>query len=142
MEYSNINKEFVSRTLKILQDYNGKFEVTLLVNCCVGLLVLPREEHEHLIPNTEIPATGKLWGISRVALSFGPQAPDYCLKEIVRRLRNGVCHFNVKTVPDGSGDISKIAICDSNRNKTSTFQAIFTVDELRQFTTSLANCIK
>lgn len=56
MEWENVQRDFIERTLKILQQYDTyvkneceikkdfeELEVTLLVNCLVGLLVFPYE---------------------------------------------------------------------------------------------------
>ena len=139
MEYQNINKDFIHRTLKIIQDYSGDYEVTLLLNCCTGLLVLPKEIYEQSIPVTEIPVNGSLWGLKRSYLSFGSQGQNFGLNDIIRRLRNGICHFNVQTVPDGSGEISTLIIKDSNPNGTSTFEAQLPIKAFKELVTNLAH---
>ena len=40
-----IEKEFVNQTLHILQNYEGPYGVTLLLNCLLGLIVLPQERY-------------------------------------------------------------------------------------------------
>ena len=53
MEYVNLEIDFIDRTLKILKQYedrlaekehNERFEITLLINCLLGLLIVPKEK--------------------------------------------------------------------------------------------------
>lgn len=139
MEYQDINKDFIRRTLKIIEDYSGEYEITLLLNCCTGLLVLPKEVYECVIPSTDIPASGSLWGLKRSYLSFGAQGADYRLNDVIRRLRNGICHFKVQTIPDGSGQISTLVIKDSNSSGTSIFEAELPISALKELVKTLAH---
>jgi len=95
VEYKDINTDIVERTLSIIDDYSGKFEVTLLLNCCVGLLVVPKEKHWGKVPKTELNETNSLWGLDKSAIKFGKKK-DYSLSNIVRRMRNSVCRFNIE----------------------------------------------
>ena len=133
MEYDEIEVDFIKRTLELIGKYKGNYEVTLLINCCLGLLVLPREKHYKSIPKQEIPTTGTLWGLSRDSVTVDCQHCGYILSDIIRRIRNGICHFHVKTLPDDSGEISKIEIKDRGK-----FKAVLSVDEFRELSVSLA----
>lgn len=134
MEYDKIEKEFVSRTKKLIEDYKGEFEVTLLINCCIGLLVLPKEKHLKSIPDITIEENGQTWGLSRNSISTDCETCGYKLRNVIRRIRNGICHFKVKTIPDGSGEIVKVEIRDRGR-----FRVTLSVDELRELTNSVAD---
>lgn len=134
MEYDQIEKDFVIRTLDILEEYSGKHQATLLINCCLGLLVLPREKHQISIPDTELPIEGTLWGLSRDSITVDCPSCGYVLSDLVRRIRNGICHFKVRTIPDGSGDIVKLEIRDRGQ-----FRVELSLEELTKLTTSLAN---
>lgn len=60
MEYENFGRDFIARTLIILNQYetlvmvniaeSEQFEVTLLLNCLLGLLVFPKERFYKNIP--------------------------------------------------------------------------------------------
>ena len=132
MEYKKIENDFVERTLKLISEYDGEFEVTLLVNCCLGLLVLPKEKHLNSIPDKEIPLEGSLWGISREHLSVDCGSCGYKLKDVIRRLRNGICHFKIKTIPDGSKQIKTLEIRDRGK-----FKAAFDVSQIKELAESL-----
>lgn len=45
MEYVKL-ADFVSRTQEIVNDYDGDYEVTMLLNACVGLLFICNEKSE------------------------------------------------------------------------------------------------
>lgn len=134
MEYDEIEVDFIERTLELICKYKGNYEVTLLINCCLGLLVLPKEKHLESIPKQKIPTTGSLWGLSRDSVTgVGCEHCGYKLSNVIRRIRNGICHFHVKTLPDGTGEISKIQIKDRGK-----FKAILSVNGFKELSVSLA----
>lgn len=55
------------------------------------------------------------------------------LSDVIRRIRNGICHFKVKTLPYGSGEISKIEIKDRGR-----FKVVLSIEGFRELAISLA----
>lgn len=132
MECDKIENDFVERTLKLINEYDGEFEVTLLVNCCLGLIVLPKEKHLNSIPDKGIPRDGSVWGISRKHLSVDCGLCGYRLRDVIRRLRNGVCHFRIKTIPDGSREIRTLEIRDGRK-----FKAELDVSQMKELAESL-----
>jgi hypothetical protein len=36
-------RDFMRRTLKLVQDYQGPYDATLLLNCVLGLLIVTKE---------------------------------------------------------------------------------------------------
>jgi len=44
MKEQCLNKDFIRRTLHIIEHYDGPYGVTLLINCLLGLIVLPKEK--------------------------------------------------------------------------------------------------
>ena len=131
--YDKIEHDFVARTLELIEGYTGEYEVTFLINCCLGLIVLPKEKHYKSIPTEKkIPSIGTLWGLSQKnikdCISCG-----YGLRDVVRRIRNGICHFKVRTLPDDSGKINIIEIKDRGN-----FKAELSCDELKELATCLA----
>lgn len=133
MDYKAIEVDFVKRTLEMICNYDGDYEVTFLINCCLGLLVLPREKHYKSIPKQEIPTTGSLWGLSRDSVTVDCQYCGYMLSDVIRRIRNGICHFKIKTLPDDTGEIGKIEIKDRGR-----FKAVLSIDQFSKLAVSLA----
>lgn len=142
--YDNIDVDFAARTVKIIQQYDQctrpgpeNFEVTLLVNCLVGLLILPQQRRYDSIPDTPIedlaqwsiePAFIQNWGSPR-----NGQNPPKTLKELVRRLRNAVAHFHIEA--EGTeADIERLKFFDDNQ-----FSATIPVRNLRLFVERFAD---
>ncbi len=134
MDYDNIEIDFIKRTLMLVQEYNGQYDATFLINCCLGLLVFPKEKHFKSIPDVEIPAEGAFWGLSRNNITVSCSGCGYKVSEVVRRLRNGVCHFNVRSLPDDSGNISTLEIKDRGG-----FKAVLKLLDLKRFVIEFAN---
>ena len=80
MEYQH-ELDFIHRTKKLLQQYdeyirlknvNTKFEehyeITLLINCCVGLLIVPKEIWKNELPTEKI--NEEKWGIVENLISI------------------------------------------------------------------------
>ncbi|MFZ5809259.1 MAG: HEPN family nuclease [Chloroflexota bacterium] len=152
MEYEIFERDFIVRTLKILNQYEtlvmGKvaeseqFEVTLLINCLLGLLVLPKERCYVSIPELSLDQLTE-WGLAPEFIQSWGNHPhnlkpeQYCtLLEIVQRLRNGVAHTHVKPLGNGN-EITKLEFTDRNG-----FRAVVPVQNLKIFVTKLAQSVK
>lgn len=134
MKYEQIACDFAKRTLMILESYRGEFETTMLVNCCLGLLVVPQEKDIAKIPDTIIPENGELWGLDRASITVNCQSCGYSLSNIVRKIRNGICHFNLESIPDDNGEINCLEIRDRGG-----FRARLTPAQLRVFVMALVS---
>lgn len=92
-------RSFMKRTLAIADDYQGQYDGTLLINCLLGLLVIPHETLHDKIPSAPLSSLID-WGISPESIkSFGKceygHEHEPNLRQIVRRMRNAVSHFKV-----------------------------------------------
>jgi hypothetical protein len=132
MNYDEMAKDFSTRTKYLVENYKGEYEVTFLLNCCLGLIVVPKEKDFDSIPNDEIPLQGALWGLTRQDIRVGCDTCGYKLRHVIRRIRNGICHFKLESIPDEDGQISSLTIHDSR-----DFDATLTVPQLREFALSL-----
>jgi len=143
-EYENIDIDFAKRTLKILKQYDQtrqtreeSFEVTLLINCLVGLLVLPQKHRLDLIPDILVEDL-KEWNIDPEFIKdWGTMKEGEIknLRQLVRRLRNSVAHFQI-AAESTQTNIERLQFSDSNG-----FQASIPVDKLRVFVTKFAETI-
>ncbi len=103
--YKNCNteKEFIDRTNKIINQYSnleGKlgekfYDVTLYLNCLLGLLVLPREWKLEQLSDKEIPTSIKNTLIK--AVDQKNNKIEVTFKEYIIGLRNGIVHFGQKS---------------------------------------------
>jgi len=142
--YEQFETDFPKRTLKIIEQYERKlpkgrenYEVTLLVNCMLGLLVLPYQHLTDQIPNMAVDRLPE-WSIeSTLIRSWGRRNQQQAgtLRELVHRLRNGVAHLRIQA--EGSeADITHLTFTDNNG-----FEARIPVANLRVFVKKLAATI-
>src|SRR3972149_4983610 len=114
-------KVFAERTrknLKVIDDlkntHNAKraevFEITQLLNSCLGLLVFPRQVCFKNIPETpldELASEG--WPIPHDEGGFTPASN---LNKLIGHLRNGITHGHLKFFPDDKGEIESLLVWD------------------------------
>ena len=133
MEYdAEFARSFMERTLTLVTEYEGPLNATLLINCLLGLLIVPKEKL--LIEKIPITAFESIadWGISPKSIkSFGKcdQGHEHQpnLKQLVRRLRNAVAHFKIDPV-HLNGKVTAISFHDRNG-----FHAVVPLEELKEF---------
>jgi hypothetical protein len=51
---SDFERAFIERSLALVQQYSGPYDAALLLNCLLGLLVVPKESCLAAIPETPI----------------------------------------------------------------------------------------
>lgn len=159
MQWQTVQRDFVARTMTILTQYDDylsdkrsgskdveELEVTLLVNCLTGLLVVPYElahrkgdpEHVKVCADdiTSIKNLGANWGLGNVVIEricdfqHKPFEPthDASLRLFVYRMRNSLAHSRfqdgTKYIRAGVGIVSQTASSDPNRSRIEklTFQ--------------------
>lgn len=144
--YENIDTDFANRTLRIIEQYNEhiprgreNYEVTLLVNCLLGLLILPQQKRYNSIPDVSLDTPNE-WQIeSTFITSWGTadkgQPAPHTLREFVRRLRNSVSHFHIEAEGTQT-DIERLTFSDRNG-----FRATMPVTNLRSFVKKFASTI-
>jgi hypothetical protein len=135
MNYKILVKDFAKRTninLRIIEKNkicgNESYEVTQLINSCLGLLVFPREKFFNSIPETQIEELEKQgWVIPEVSGNF-PQVEN--LKQLLRYLRNAIAHFNIEFISDSEDQIQTIKVWNNYRGRK-TWEAILGIEELK-----------
>ena len=108
--YEQQEYEFVKRTKAILEQYDKflikleeKYEVTLFINCFVGLLFLPREYWFNNLPNGTV--SEKNWGINANDISFIKKGEEKSVQNVTKHLRNSIAHYRFKDLPDDNNNI-------------------------------------
>ncbi|MDT3367544.1 MAG: hypothetical protein LIR40_02720 [Bacteroidota bacterium] len=144
--YNNQELDFVFRTKKIIKQYDSfqiekaeKYEVTLLLNCLVGLLILPQQHWFDSLPAYLI--SQKEWGINPNHISMIKKGETKNVKDIARHLRNSIGHYKFKAFENKSTDISSIKFEDFDPQGNKTFEAIIPISGIRQFTTKLTDVL-
>ncbi len=99
--FKDLESEFIERTLRLLSQYEGitykykfeeQFNHTLLVNCLLGLIVLPKEKTIIYLPNTTWSMELKTkMGIENS--TFNKNITN--LKDLIIALRHTVAHFDI-----------------------------------------------
>jgi len=148
MNYELFERDFIVRTLDIIQKYDKyvprkeQYEVTLLINCLLGLLILPKERCYVNIPKNKLSDLID-WGLTQEnIISWGSRSnninPDHyeTLLEVVHKMRNSIAHIRI--VPHANDKEIK-ALEFSDR---SGFKAIVPVDCLHKFVTRLSGSIE
>lgn len=137
MEYErDFAKSFMRRTLEIAQQYSGPYDATLLVNCLLGLLIVPKEALIEQIPLTPFDSLLD-WGIRPESIkSVGKceyqheHLPN--LRQLVRRMRNAVAHFRIDPFSEG-GQVRGFSFRDRNG-----FHARVSLEELQALVVNLS----
>jgi len=146
--------DFVERTQKLIEQYNNLhlppkeyYDVTLLLNACVGLLFVAHEKHKDKIPDEllQIPT----WGINpnqikcckkfnRLKHTF--EAESKSLRIVCKHIRNSIahCHFDLKT--NASNTIDRIHFKDWNHQNL-TFDLTISLHDFREFTQEVSQHI-
>jgi hypothetical protein len=137
MEYEpDFARSFMQRTLTLATEYQGPLDATLLVNCLLGLLVVPKESLLEKIPKvafSEIrdrgisPSSVKRFGKCNPGQEHEPD-----LRQLVQRLRNAVAHFRLEPI-HLDGEVRGYSFSDQNG-----FHAELELAEIKAFVLKLA----
>lgn len=134
---SNFERSFSQHTLALVQEYKGDFAATFLINCLLGLLIVPKETVLKAIPITPLTDLDE-WGISPLAVrnpgfAKGKNDPDpNTLRGLVFNMRHSVAHFHVKPVP-ADGEVHSFEF----KNERG-LHAVVSIAELREFVSRLS----
>lgn len=86
-------KDFYKRTLSLLNSTASEYDVALLINSMVGLLVVPKERYFHSIQVADNYIKPEL--LMQIRATFNNN-PNISLTKILRHLRNSVCHGDME----------------------------------------------
>lgn len=130
--YKQQEFDFIKRTQEILHDYKGEWNVTLLINCCVGLLIAPREQWYNNLPTEDVNLTD--WGIDPRDIQHETK---HSVKKVARHLRNSIAHNEFKAFKNYKSEIKTIKFEDYNRQNDRkgaiNFSLEISVDHLKKF---------
>lgn len=137
MEYEQeFAKSFMRRTLEIAKNYECAYDATLLVNCLLGLLIVPKESLIETVPAEPLKNISN-WGIKLGSIKdFGKcdygHKHEPNLRQIIRRLRNAVAHFKIEPMHRNR---NVVGFKFQDRNG---FKAELTLKEIHDFVSILA----
>ncbi|MCJ7583724.1 MAG: HEPN family nuclease [Anaerolineales bacterium] len=108
-EIMHFETEFVQRTRHILRRYRGKYKLSNVINCTLGLIILPNEMLNHSQnPIWEMPIGGipeinnlrirRFEPIKKKKRSGEIENFPKTLKIFLKKVRNGLAHQNIEPV--------------------------------------------
>ena len=136
-EYSNFPKDFLIRTKENLNKYSGNFEVTNLINNCLGLIIIPKQLLIDILPDYEFNELDNKYGISKANIK-NERNSDFKLKNVIIHIRNGLAHGRIEQ-KSSNGEINGVRIFDCfNETSPENFSIEMTIEELKTFALKLS----
>lgn len=136
--YHNLQSEFIQRTLRLIDQYydqfgaypfNEQFNYTLMINCLLGLIVMPKEKVIDLVPN-DLLTPEFLASIGAPSTELGENVTT--LRRLIISLRNAVAHFDINVISiNGENLIDFLEFSDSRNG--GALVAKFRANELLPF---------
>lgn len=73
-EYTIFPIDFINRTRENLEKYSGKYEVTNLINCCLGLIIIPKQKLKDKMPIYVFNNEDNYFGITKSNIPYEKKA--------------------------------------------------------------------
>ena len=135
MEYKDrFEKEILTRTLNIWDNYSGPFEETLFLNLCVGLLIIPKESLYNQLPTEEVSISN--WDIDPSWITC-EKKNDKTVKTTIRHIRNAIAHNGIASVGQ-NGVITCIEIEDKDISRQTSFTMRLDISNFKDFVLKVA----
>lgn len=142
--YKNINHDFIERTMNLVSQYESilhkypfekQYNYTLLLNCLLGIIVMPKEHLFSHIPNHRLTSVVKKeMGLNKSVIN----TKNKTIRDLIIDLRNSIAHFDFEIRSnDDNFLIDNIVFRD---NKTEI--AVFKSNELLPFLRYYSDWIK
>lgn len=147
---SEFEVEFVRRTKNLLKEYRGPNDMSIIINCSLGLVVLPYEIIKHTpssfwdteisnipsLPAFHLSVFEPIEKIKHSVITYYPKT----LKVLLRKIRNGLVHQYIEPV-NRKGDFVGV-IVRNYFDKSKTHQDLeiyFSQQELKEFALFIAD---
>jgi len=138
--YERLELDFINRTLALIAQYESdlhqyefeqQFNYTLLINCLLGLIVLPKERTISYIPNERL--TTEIKNSMGLFESFiNPDIRE--LRELIIALRHAVAHFDINVVSNNENFlVDEIVFSDTSNGGVPNELVRFKSEELLPF---------
>ena len=156
MRYEKLVQDFADRTRDNLAAIEGLvetqrqkekkptvFEITQLINSCLGLIVMPREKDIKKIPRTSL---GELetqgWPIPRLTNS-SERPHNLNLRHLIEYLRNAIAHFNIEFTHNDHNEITGLKIWNQKERGDCPrkWESTLSVCDLRDFVEKFSQVI-
>lgn len=129
--YTNGEKDFFLRTFKIIEQYNKKevgeeekYEVTLLINCLFGILILINNEWVETLKDIKLDEIEKIvkikyYKLSKDILKYERKKEENIVRnvaDLIKSMRNGICHWKEGEIDQKEGQEKLKGIIFSEQN--------------------------
>ena len=135
--------ELIRRTKRLLETYNGEFNLTLLMNSLLSLIVLPQQHNSRIrklnFMNQELAVMEDIdYILNCNNYYFNPRNYNEDLKNLLNRIRNGIAHQRIETISE-NGIWRGVIIEDFDRQGNLGLHLELTTAELRRFALFIAD---
>lgn len=137
--YSSFPRDFIKRTKEDIKKYSGQYNVTNLINSCLGLIVIPKGLIVEKLPKYTFNDNDKDYGITKTSIELCKDE-NYLLNNIVRHIRNGISHGLIDFESSSGSTIDFIIISDRKCEEAPiNFKMKFTTEEFKTFALKVAD---
>jgi len=138
--YRNLETDFIERTLELIAqyevrlndyDFDHQYNHTLIINCLLGLIVLPKERIISFLPKHRLSDNKLKYEMGITYSTFNDDITD--LKDLIIALRHTIAHFNIEFISnDDNFLIDSIQFKDKEKGEN-YIVASFVPNELLNF---------
>lgn len=142
--YKDINHDFIERTMNLISQYESnlnqypfeqQYNYTLLLNCLLGIIVMPKEQFFSHIPNHRITNDlKKEMGLEKSVLN----PKNKFLRDLIIDLRNSIAHFDLEIKSTDGNFLIDVIIFKDNKTNIAEFKS----NELLPFIRYYADWVK
>jgi len=140
-EYSNFTIDFVNRTKDILANYKGEYETTNLINCCLGLIILPTQNIGNKIPSYTFDEKDSFYGITAKNITY-EKNNDLTLSKTLRHIRNGLAHGRIDQKASRKKIVGLRIHDKRDEDSEENFVIEFTTEEFKNFAVAVSKIIE
>jgi len=131
--YSKFPRDFIKRTQEDIKAYTGQYEVTNLINSCLGLIVIPKELKVQKLPKYSFGDTCQKYGITKLSIELCKDK-NYSLGSVVRHIRNGLSHGLIDFESSDGSTIDFITVSDRRcEDAPINFKIRFSIEQFKTF---------
>ncbi|CAL2101676.1 conserved protein of unknown function [Tenacibaculum sp. 190130A14a] len=143
IEKGKYDVELIRRTKELIQDYDGKYNLTLLMNGLLSLIVLPQEHNSRIrkltFMNTDLNDIPEIkFVLESPRFYFDRRGFNNDLKNLMKRIRNGISHQRIETI-NTKGKWKGVKIQDLDRHNNVGLNLELKTSELRKFAFFIAD---
>lgn len=137
--YQNLEKEFIERTLSLISQYERdmykypfkeQYNYTLLINCLLGLVVMPKERVISRLPTDRLLVSLRTdMGLKESEINSDINN----LRDLIKSLRHSVAHFDIEVKSNDDEFLVDRVVFRDRQVEEDYIVASFKSDELLPF---------